>query len=118
LGLVDLDRVLEHVDVNALIERVDVNALLERVDVNAVISRVDLNAVLERVNVEALVQRSDLGSILLDSSGSIGTRLLDALRSEAVGLDQLLERAVNRLLRRDAATVPVGPPLLVERSPS
>jgi len=118
LGLVDLDRVLEHVDVNALVERVDVNALLERVDVNAVIARVDLNALLERLDVDDLVQRSDLGSILIDSTGSVGTRLLDALRSQAVGLDQLIERAVNRLLRRDAASVPDGPRLLVEpRSP-
>ena len=114
LGLVDLDRVLEHVDVNALVERVDVNALLERVDVNAVIARVDLNALLQRVDVDDLVQRSDLGSILLDSTGSVGTRLLDALRSEAVGLDQLIERAVNRLLRREPASVPLGPTGLVE----
>jgi hypothetical protein len=113
--MVDLDRVLEHVDVNALIDRIDLNALLERVDVNELLARVNLNAVLERVDVEELVQRSDLGSILIESSTSVGTRLLDTLRSHAVGLDQLVERVVTRLLRRDAATVPEGPPLLVAR---
>src|ERR1700683_3000182 len=110
LRLVDVDRLLDHVDVNTLVERVDLNALLERVDINALLARVDLNAVLERVDVEELVQRSDLGHLLLDSTTSVGTRVLDALRSHAVGLDGLLERLVTRVLRRDPATVPARPP--------
>lgn len=117
LRLVDLDQVLAHIDVNALVERIDLNAVLERVDVNAVLERVDLNAVLERVDIEQLVQQSDVGQLLVDSSSSVGMRLLDALRSQLVGLDRLVFRGAMRLLRRDVDALPLGPPRLVEQQP-
>jgi hypothetical protein len=113
LDLVDLDRVLDHVDVNALLARIDLNALLDRLDVNALLTRLDLNAVLEQIDVDDLVERTDLGRIIIDSSSSVGMRLLDTLRGHAVGLDQLIERLVTRVLRRDPATVPDGPVALV-----
>jgi hypothetical protein len=70
---------------------VDVKALLDRVDVNDIVSQVDM---------DALVERTDLGAVIARSSGGMGTEALDAVRSQAVGLDQWVDRWVRRLLRR------------------
>jgi hypothetical protein len=109
LRQVDMNAMLERVDVNPILDRVDVNALLERVDVEAVLARVDLDAVLARVDVndfvrrldiDALVEQTDLGAVIARSSGGVASEALDAARSQAVGLDQFIDRWVQRLLRR------------------
>ena len=127
---VDLDEVLKKVDVNALLDRLDVNALLERVDVNAIIDRADIDKVLRRVDVgavvdrvdvnevvgridmDALVEQTDLGAIIAMSSGGVASEALDAARSQAVGLDQFIDRWVQRLLRRKHPG-PLAPPALL-----
>jgi len=109
LQVVDVNAVLAQVDVNALLARVDVAALLEKVDLNAVLAkvdtdalldRIDLNAVLERVDVDALVEQTDLGAVIARSTGGVASEALDAGRSQAVGLDQFIDRWVQRALRR------------------
>ena len=117
LQVVDVNAVLAQVDVNALLARVDVAALLEKVDLNAVLAkvdtdalldRIDLNAVLERVDVDALVEQTDLGAVIARSTGGVATEALDAARSQAVGLDQSIDRWVQRALRRKQPA-PVAP---------
>jgi len=109
LQVVDVNAVLAQVDVNALLARVNVAALLERVDVNAVLARIDtaalldridVNALLERVDVDALVEQTDLGAVIARSTGGVASEALDAARSQAVGLDQTIDRWVQRALRR------------------
>jgi hypothetical protein len=39
--------------------------------------------------------------------------VLDSLRAQAVGLDQVSNAIVGRLLRRDRNTTPAGPPRFV-----
>ena len=106
---IDLNALLDRVDINAVLKKVDLNSLLDQVDVNAVLARVDLKPLLDRVDVndlvgqidmDALVERTDLGAVIARSSGGMGTEALDALRSQAVGLDQFVDRWVQRLLRR------------------
>src|SRR5262249_34812471 len=109
LQVVDVNAVLAQVDVNALLEKVDVAALLERVDLNAVLARVDtaalldridVNALMERIDVDALVEQTDLGAVIARSTGGVASEALDAARSQAVGLDQFIDRWVQRALRR------------------
>jgi uncharacterized RDD family membrane protein YckC len=112
LQRVDVDAALARVDVNALLDRVDVNALLDRVDVDRLMSRVDVDALLARVDLEAAVRRSGVPDIVQESTGRMAGSALDLARRQLVGVDAILDRVVDRLLRRDPAGRPQTPPLL------
>ena len=100
LAQVDVNALLEKVDVAALLERVDLNAVLARVDTNALLDRIDMNDLLQRIDVDALVEQTDLGAVIARSTGGVASEALDAARSQAVGLDQTIDRWVQRALRR------------------
>ena len=74
-----------------------------------IVAKVDLNALLERVDVEALVERTELGAIITKATTGVAGEALDAARSAGVGLDGLVHRWVDRLLRRPLDQ-PHGPP--------
>ncbi len=93
--------------------RLDLDALIQRIDVNTIIDRVDINAVIDRVDIEDLVARTEIGRIIMSSTTSIATRTLDAARSTGVGLDQFVNRWVDRVLRRPPGTASGGPARLV-----
>jgi hypothetical protein len=121
LQVVDLNAVLAQVDVNALLARVDVPAVLDKVDLNAVLARIDIGAILDRVDMndllrridmDALVEQTDLGAVIARSSGGVASEALDAARSEAVGLDQFIDRWVQRALRRKHPAPPAPGALL------
>lgn len=112
LSRVDLNALLKQVDLNALLSQVDVNAVLARVDLNPLLDRIDINDLISHVDVDALVERTDLGAVIAQSTGGMGAEALDAVRSQAVGLDQFVDRWVQRLLRRKRPT-PVAPPALL-----
>ena len=113
LNFVDVDAMLDHVDVNHLLDRIDVNQLLARIDIDALMARVDVNELMAKVNVEELVQRTELGAIIADSTSGVAQRVLDSIRAQAVSLDQVSNGIVDRVLRRDRATTPAGPPHFV-----
>jgi hypothetical protein len=100
LAGVDIDAVLTKVDLNALLDQVDVNTVLARVDLKPLLERVDVNDLMSRIDMDALVEKTDLGAVIARSSGGMATDALDAVRSQAVGLDQFVDRWVQRLLRR------------------
>jgi hypothetical protein len=106
------------VDVNALVDRVDIDKVLSRVDVGAVLDRVDVNDVVGRIDMDALVEETDLGAIIARSSGGVASEALDACRSQAVGLDQFIDRWVQRLLRRKHPYPPAPPALLAAEEES
>ncbi len=99
---VDLDKILDQVDVDRLLAKVDLNELLARLDVDAVVDRVDINGIVQRVDIDAVAMHTDIGAMIAHSSGGIAGDALDAVRSQAVGLDEWIARWVARLLRRDA----------------
>jgi len=100
LNAVDLNEVMQRVDLNALLARVDMNALLSQVDLNALLGQIDVNDLLGKIDMDALVEETDLGAIIARSSGGLGTEAVDAARSASVGLDQFIDRWVQRALRR------------------
>jgi hypothetical protein len=111
MSRVDVGALLEQVDLDAVLDRVDVNQLMSRVDVAAILDQVDINHVVQQVDMDALVEETDLGAIIARSSGGVASEALDALRSQAVGLDQFIDRWVGRLTRRKQPW-PAAPPAL------
>lgn len=111
---VDVNDVAERIDVNDVAERLDVDDLLGRVDVNALLDRIDVQALIERADIDELLDRTDvidrivdrvvesaeLEELIASSTTGMAARFLDVLRSQVVSLDQLLQGAVDRLLRR------------------
>lgn len=114
LDIVDPNLVLDHIDVNALLERVDINALLDRVDVDALLERADVDALMERIDVAALVERAGIPEIVAESTSHLTGSALDLLRRPIVGLDEILMRFMNRIIRRDITEYPQGPGDLVD----
>ncbi len=110
---VDVDGIVERVDVERIIERVDVEKIIERVDVEKIIERVDVKKVIDRVDIDALVEQTEIGTIIAKSTSGVASEGLDVVRAQAVGLDDFVARWMNRILRRKADDLPLGPPLLV-----
>ena len=106
--------VMSTLDVNALLDQVDLNAVLDQVDLNAVLSRIALNDLVQRIDVEALVQQTDLGAVIAASSSGVAGDVLDAVRSQTVGLDEFIARWIGRLRRRPYT----GPPCPAGRPPA
>jgi len=113
LDRVDVDRLLDQVDVNRLLDGVDVDRLLDGVDVNRLLDRVDVNRLVDRVDVQAVTKRANVGGLVAQSTGQVAGSTLDIARRQAVGLDTLIMGLVDRLLGRDFAAQPLGPPKLI-----
>ena len=107
LNAVDLNEVMQRVDLNALLARVDMNALLSQVDLNALLGQIDVNDLLGKIDMDALVEETDLGRSSPARPAAWATEALDAARSASVGLDQFIDRWVQRALRRKQPT-PLG----------
>jgi uncharacterized RDD family membrane protein YckC len=114
LDRVDPDRLLDRVDVERFLSRVDPQLLLDRVDPDRLLARVDLDALLAGVDLEALVRRSGVPDIVAESTNQIAGRTLDVGRRQLVGLDVIIDKVTDRLLRRDFSTEPAGPQRLVQ----
>jgi hypothetical protein len=133
---VDIDRILRRVDVDALVSRIDldqivgridIDALASRIDIDAMAGRIDIDAIMRRVDIQAIVNQLDLpaltrevidevdvGEIIRESTGSITTETVDAIRYQGMNADRFVSRVVDRVLMRrsgrDAGhTVPVDP---------
>jgi hypothetical protein len=109
---IDLNALLGRVDINAVLKKVDLNALLDQVELGPLLQQVDVNELVSQVDIDTLVSRTDLGAVIARSTGGMGSEALDAVRSQAVGLDQFVDRWVQRLLRRKhpAPSAPPAPP--------
>jgi hypothetical protein len=110
---IDIGSIVERIDLDALLEQIDLDRLLERIDLDALLERVDLDSLIQRLDMDALVATTDLGSIIAQSTSGVASEALDAVRSQGVGLDNVVGRLANRILRRDPAELPAGPPGLV-----
>ncbi len=88
-------------------------AIVDRLDLDQIVAKIDLNAVLQRVDIDALVEQTEIGSLMARSGSAVVGQVLDVARSQAVGLDSFVHRWSDRILRRNPATRPAGPPLLL-----
>jgi hypothetical protein len=107
---VDVNALLERVDVERIIERVDVDRIVERVDVDRIVSRVDVDRIMQRVDIGPLAQEViaevDIGSIVRESTGTIGGDARDGVRITAMRVDGFVGKVADRVLlrRRPRAT--------------
>ena len=85
-----------------LIGSVDIDAIVDRIDVDAIVDRVDVNEVVQRVDVDAVVEQTELGTIVARSTSGFASEALDAARTQAVDVDDIVTRVVNRVMRRRA----------------
>ncbi len=114
LDRVDVNRLLDRVDVDALLDRVDVNRLIDRVGVDELMARVDVDALMERVDIKAVVERAGIPEIVAESTGHLTGSALDLFRRPLVGLDEIIFRGANRLVRQHPDEYPDGPGELVD----
>lgn len=98
--VLDVNALALRLDLNAVLNHVDVNALISRLDVDALLARVDVNDLVRRLDIDELVEQTDLGAVIARSSGGVATEALDSARSQAVGMDQFIDRWVQRAFRR------------------
>ena len=109
VSALDVNALLDQVDLNAVLDQVDIDRVLDRIDLDRLLERMDLNDIVKRIDVDALVEQTDLGAIIAASSSGAASDVLDAVRSEAVGLDEFIAGWIGRLRRRPY-TGPPGPP--------
>jgi len=86
-----------------------VDAVLERVDLNEILDRIDLNAVLDRIDLEAMLDRVDFRQIVRESSSSVTSEAVDAVRVQGMNADRFVDRLVDRILLRKAGRDLAGP---------
>jgi hypothetical protein len=91
----DLDRVVDRLDLDRIAKRIDVDAIAARLDIDAVVARVDLPGLTEQVLDEV-----DIDEIIRQSSGTMAAETVDALREQGMRADHLVNRIVDRVLRR------------------
>jgi hypothetical protein len=113
---IDIDALVQRIDIERLVQHIDIDALVQRIDIDTVVGRIDVNGVVQRVDVDAVVEETAMGSIVARSTSGFATDALDAARSQTAGVDTLVSRAVNRVLRRREEELPAGPPLLTEEA--
>ncbi len=122
----DIDAIVARVDIGAIIDRIDIDAIASRIDIGAIIDRVDINAIADRVDIQEILNRVDLaavtrevmdevdmGEIIRESTGSITTETIDAVRYQGMNADRFVAKVVDRILmrkasREDIEPVPVG----------
>jgi len=113
LARIDIDELMGRVDLDSLLADVDIVELLNRFDVDKVLERVDIDALIERVDVAEIAKRANIGDLVAESTADVAGTVLDVGRRQAVGLDTLLSRLIDRTLGRTPDTMPTGPAGLV-----
>ena len=90
---------------------------MAKVDLNRLLAGVDLDALLRNLDLEALVRRSGIPDIVAESTYSMAGSALDLARRQLVGLDVVVDRVVDRLMRRGEDERLEGPASLVGAEP-
>ena len=102
---IDLDEIVDRVDVDAIAKRIDLDAIASHIDLDAIIGRVDIDAILARVDLpgltEQVIDEVDLGEIIRESSSTMASETVDALRVQGMRADGVVSRIVDRILLRD-----------------
>jgi hypothetical protein len=111
---IDLGEIVERVDIDAIARRIDLDAIVRRIDLDAIVASVDIDAILARIDLpeltEQVIDEVDLGEIIRESSSTMASETVDALRVQGMRVDGLVSRIVDRILQRDGQRQ-TGPPL-------
>jgi hypothetical protein len=101
---IDLNRIVERIDVDAIAARIDLDAIAARIDLDAIVARVDIDAIVARIDLpgltEQVIEEVDLGELIRESSSTMASETVDALRVQGMRADGLVNRVVDRILLR------------------
>jgi hypothetical protein len=101
---VDLNQIASRIDLDEVVDRIDIDAIASRIDLDAIVARVDIDAILARVDLAALTEQVidevDLGEIIRESSSTMASETVDALRVQGMRVDGLVSQIVDRILLR------------------
>jgi hypothetical protein len=102
---VDLDAIAKRIDLDAIVQRINMDAIVARIDLDAIVASVDIDAILGRVDLpgltEQVIDEVDLGEIIRESSSTMASETVDALRVQGMRVDGLVSRIVDRILQRE-----------------
>jgi hypothetical protein len=102
---INLNQIAARIDLDAVVDRVDIDAIAQRIDLDAVVARVDLDAILARIDLpgltEQVIDEVDLGELIRESSSTMASETVDALRVQGMRVDGLVSRIVDRILLRE-----------------
>jgi hypothetical protein len=102
---VDVDAIAKRIELDAVVQRIDLDAIVGRIDLDAIVARVDIDAILARVDLpgltEQVIEEVDLGEIIRESSSTMASETVDALRVQGMRVDGLVSRIVDRILQRE-----------------
>jgi hypothetical protein len=102
---IDLDEIVDRVDVDAIANRIDLDAIVQRINLDSIVARLDIDAILARVDLpgltEQVIDEVDLGEIIRESSSTMASETVDALRVQGMRVDGLVSRIVDRILQRE-----------------
>jgi hypothetical protein len=111
---IDLDRIVDRINLNQIAARIDLDKIVDRIDLDAIVARIDLDVIIARVDIEAILARVDLpglteqvidevdlGEIIRESSSTMASETVDALRVQGMHVDGLVSRIVDRILQRE-----------------
>ena len=74
--------------------------VIAQLDLPRIVSQIPIEDIVEQVDIEAIVARIDLGGVIRESTSSLTTEAVDALREQGMALDTFAARVVDRLLFR------------------
>lgn len=74
--------------------------VVDMLDMEAVIDHVPIDKVVARVDVPGIIDEIDLGDIVRESTTGLVGETVDAIRVQVMGLDLLVARVVDTVLRR------------------
>ncbi|HEY2173977.1 MAG TPA: hypothetical protein VGH85_09240 [Mycobacteriales bacterium] len=104
---VDIDAVAARISIDAIVDRVDIDAIVDRVDVDAVAAKLDMDAVIDRIDIVGIaryvVDALDLPEIIRQSTGVMTSDAVREVRLQGIQADEMVGRAVDRLLLRRRA---------------
>ncbi len=104
---IDIDAIVARVDIDAIAATIDIDAIVDRVDVNEVATRLDIDAVIDRIDLigiaRYIVDALDLPEIIRQSTGLMTSDAVREMRMQGIQADELVGRAVDRLLLRRKA---------------
>ena len=111
---IDLDRIVDRINLNQIAARIDLDKIVDRIDLDAIVARIDLDVIIARVDIDAILARVDLpglteqvidevdlGEIIRESSSTMASETVDALRVQGMHVDGLVSRIVDRILQRE-----------------
>jgi hypothetical protein len=85
--------------VPVIVQQVTEN-LISQLDFERIVRRIPVEDIVANVDVEAVVARIDLAGVVRESTVTVGSEAVDALREQGMALDQFSARVVDRLLLR------------------